>query len=357
MKCIVHIGTEKTGTTSIQSFLYSNKDTLRVHGILITKSAGKRTHWGLAAAAYALNRRDDYTQKRGLQSDAELSKHQARIIASLKDEVMNAKTAHTVIFSSEQIHSRLRSMGEVRNLKKILTDIGFDDIQIILYLREQAELINSLHNTSVLYGGTEQPKGPNRNEHEQNICDHKQSLQRYSDVFGKANVTPRLFCKDAFVDGSLIRDFMDAAGIDVPTESLSFPGRENQSVSAFGLELLRRLNNKVPRWLEDGTENRIRHEVIQSFQSAFNKGSKVSLSKDLIDAYRKAFADSNEWVRKEYFPEREALFNFKTLHQAPAASLNDDEMEQLVALLGSIWAQPTKPHSSKRKRIRLPWRK
>lgn len=41
MKCILHIGIEKTGTKSIQHFLFHNSDLLLSQNYKITKGLGK----------------------------------------------------------------------------------------------------------------------------------------------------------------------------------------------------------------------------------------------------------------------------------------------------------------------------
>lgn len=59
MKCFVHIGTEKTGTSTIQEFLNLNRRSLAGLNVLYPKSAGIRNHVKLALAAYNDDRQDD----------------------------------------------------------------------------------------------------------------------------------------------------------------------------------------------------------------------------------------------------------------------------------------------------------
>ena len=55
-ECILHIGTEKTGTTSIQKFLATNRTLLKANGVLYPLSPGKVNHIGLEAYAAILLR-------------------------------------------------------------------------------------------------------------------------------------------------------------------------------------------------------------------------------------------------------------------------------------------------------------
>ena len=49
MKAIVHIGREKTGTSSLQSYLYLNRQQLKNAGFHFIQSAGQLNNWMLPA--------------------------------------------------------------------------------------------------------------------------------------------------------------------------------------------------------------------------------------------------------------------------------------------------------------------
>jgi len=87
MKCFVHIGTEKTGSTTIQEFLHLNRCLLMQFECLFTKSAGIRNNIKLAVAAYNSDRRDDITRNYGLYSDKKLQLFQKKIIRGLQSEL------------------------------------------------------------------------------------------------------------------------------------------------------------------------------------------------------------------------------------------------------------------------------
>ena len=58
MELYLHIGTEKTGTTTIQSFLAANRDLLKRNRILYPRAPGEQNHRALAAAAQDCARGD-----------------------------------------------------------------------------------------------------------------------------------------------------------------------------------------------------------------------------------------------------------------------------------------------------------
>jgi hypothetical protein len=59
MKCILHIGTEKTATTLLQNWIYENEAGLAKAGIALTRSAGAPNNRKLVSAHQ--REIDDYT--------------------------------------------------------------------------------------------------------------------------------------------------------------------------------------------------------------------------------------------------------------------------------------------------------
>ena len=54
-RCVIHIGTEKTGTSSIQKFLADSRESLRADGVVYPKCAGLRggSQWEFVAYAHS----------------------------------------------------------------------------------------------------------------------------------------------------------------------------------------------------------------------------------------------------------------------------------------------------------------
>lgn len=331
MNCFLHIGTEKTGSTTIQYFLDQNRETLRSHGILFTDSLGLRNNRKLPVTAYLPSRRDEYTRQCGLVSDGQLISHQHQIIDLLRMELRKTQDIDSVIFSSEHIHSRLRTEIEIEKLGRILKELGFTKIVVIVYIREQVDAVSSLYNTAVLYDSRSiPPPRPFEDEYWDNLCDHKSTITRYSRVFGRNNLVPRLFCKHRFTGGTLITDFLHALGLEINNNSLSLPDRKNESISNLGLELLRKLNSK-PTWCEC---NKISSLAITNiFKEIFQKGYKYRLPNGLSSLYQEAFRESNEWVRREYFPNLDNLFPQYLPTGSNFLKLSDLEIEQITNLI------------------------
>ena len=69
MKCILHIGTEKTGTTLLQEWLYHNITSLSKCGIYLSEIIGKPNNQ--LVPAYFSNRLYSWAKSKGISSLSE----------------------------------------------------------------------------------------------------------------------------------------------------------------------------------------------------------------------------------------------------------------------------------------------
>ena len=341
MKCIVHIGTEKTGTKTIQEFLHINRSILMRNGYAFAQSAGLRNDERLALAAYNPDRMDFLRKQKGLASDQRLEQHRHELFAELQAELHEIGPGHTVLFSSELIQSRLRTAEELQRLKAMLNALGFADIQVLVYLRKPVDIATSLYSTAVTNGITEAPPPPD-DEYFGNICDHRQTLLRFRAVFGDRCVKPRIHEPGAFVGGTLLSDFMDSIGLADAGAELQYPTPQNPSLPRLAIELLRRINRDVPMLDQNDRPNRVRIGLVKMVRNAFDSGPRYVLSPELRLAYANAFADGNEWVRKEYFPDREYLFTPVPEPDHAPPGIEDEEFDAISRFVSDVWLYNTK---------------
>ncbi len=72
MELYLHIGTEKTGTTSVQKFFRANREVLAQNGIIYPLAPGKQNHMGLAASAQDIGQaRGPLRKSLGIKTEAE----------------------------------------------------------------------------------------------------------------------------------------------------------------------------------------------------------------------------------------------------------------------------------------------
>lgn len=285
MKITIHIGLEKTGTTTIQGFLNRKRDDLLEDGILFPTAPGKSNQTLLAAAAMSdkVNIRARAIERLGPDFDVALAR-------DLKEEIEQAKPER-LLFSNEHCSSRLHSVEEVQRLKTFLEQFG-DEMMVLVYLRRQDEFLLSTYSTSVKSGSVKPfmiPRG--RKLHAR--YDYRVLLELWGGVFGQAAIRPRLFQPSAWAGGDLLTDFCDAAELNLAEREA--PTR-NLSLSAEGLELIRLLN-KRSGGERDGSVVRAAGEL--------TKGPKLSLSTAARREFMRHFEDSNRWVAETFFARSE----------------------------------------------------
>jgi hypothetical protein len=305
-------------------------------GFIFTESAGKTNNRHLAVAAYNKHRRDDFTKQHGLDTNEKLESFQRRTISRLTGEIESKRTNHrdaeNMVFSSEHIQSRLTDFREIERLRSVLGELGVCDTQIIIYLRRPADIANSLYSTAIKTGSVMTSPPPPSAPYWNNICNHRQTLERFSSVFGESSVLPRLFDKQSFVNGSVIDDILCAIGI--PRDNYEIPGNANETLSPLGIAILRRLNRTVPRWIDD-KPNGLRANLVAYFVKHFSD-RKYTMPAGMYEAYDVEFLESNEWVRQRYFPERESLFA-TDIPAGEHRDMTDSEIDSVAELIASIW--------------------
>ncbi len=309
MKCYLHIGTEKTATTTLQNFFNLNRDKLHEKGFLYTKNAGETNNVGLPLSIYNIDKRDELTSLHKIYTDDEFIQYQKITKQKIKEEI-KAHSPESIIFSSEHIHSRLTSKDELHRLKDFLFELGVTEVVVIVYLRDPVKLATSLYSTSIKYGSTaKSPPLPGQNYYYENICNHRKTLETFGEVFGMETLCPKIFHKKEYAGGTIIDDFLKILGLNLD-DSFIIPVNQNKSLSNSGLKMMRIFNIFMPV-LINGKFNRWRNPFLKHFETYFvsTKHNKYIMPKSLAEIYRTAYAESNEWVRKKFFPYKTKLFD------------------------------------------------
>ena len=152
MKVIVHIGAEKTGSTSIQEYLYDNISLLSNAGFYYYCSSVYKNSRALPAYCMDDHIYDDFLRNKGIRSVQKKIDFKHEFLKNFSAEMKSVpKKIHTVIISSEHLHSRLRSQEEVGNVRELLSPF-FSDVKIVCYIREQVRTCTSLYSTAIKIG-------------------------------------------------------------------------------------------------------------------------------------------------------------------------------------------------------------
>ncbi|XAK03178.1 hypothetical protein AAID96_03550 [Campylobacter coli] len=313
MTAYVHIGTEKTGTTSIQTFLSNNRDLLKKQEIIYTSSLGSNgSQWSFTFLAYNNIRSDEYCLSGRFYTKHNFKKHKNKIFLNLKKELKKTN-CRKLLISSEHLSSRLQDLREIKRCKEILNILGFKEIKILVYLREISNMVTSSYSTE-LKAGKPSPDLKSCYNFEY-LGAYNKILFKWQKIFGKENLIVRLFDKDKFYQGDLLKDFIYSMGLKWD-DGFFIPLKQNETLDLIGIELLKRINKHLPWQVED----KINHSrgdlskyICQYFQNSKDPHLKFQPPKEIIQSYIDYFEESNEWVRKEFFPHKERLFPKKDL--------------------------------------------
>ena len=148
---ILLIGTEKTGTTTLQHFLAANREALARRGFVYPAFCGALNHTGLAAYALDPAKRDPIREPFGALP-RRTSRRCGRGCAQRRRR--SSDGGATAIFCSEHCHSRLKTAAEVEALRDFLGGF-FDEVRIGVYLRRQDQVALSLYSTRLKSGEVE----------------------------------------------------------------------------------------------------------------------------------------------------------------------------------------------------------
>lgn len=297
MRCILHIGTEKTGSKAIQGAARHGKDLLQQHGIAISDVAGRANNRKLAA--YLQPRHDDgFHKDHKILVEADRTAFFTGFEDALAAEFDIARKAgHTVLLTSEFFHSRLTTPASIAALKHLL-DRDFDDYLVIVYVREQSALLRSAYSTSVKSGDSRDFAQFAANARVGNpYYDHLVALRPWRDIFGAGRLTIRLYDRDRLLGGDILTDFYAIVAPGLDAERLPRQSEDtNAALGSFGLSIGRRMNAAFPRYDAKGDLSPIRYHMMQALmQSDLGHAGSTAIAEaqeiyDRFDASNRAFA-------------------------------------------------------------------
>ena len=318
--------------------MFLNKKRLAENGIVIPVSMGEINQRKLPVIAYNPTRQDEFTRAQGVTEPAVREKAFKHWWDAFLAELEQSGCPN-VLVSSEHFQSRLRTREEIERLREILAAV-FDEIEIILYLREPVETAVSLFSTAVRSGSEMQAVPGPSNEYFHNIVNHRRTIQVWSQVFGAENIRIRLFEKSLFKGGDLLLDFIHTASL--PDIGYKFPPRANESLSALGISILSRLNTRQRKRVQAGkSENECFQRMTNVVCANFSGGAAHIPNPEVVEAYRQTFSESNEWVRKTFFPDLAQLFHEKSYeNNTLPVTLPEDDLQRLCNVIEKLAGCP-----------------
>ena len=253
---IIHAGTRKTGTTAIQEYLFRHLD----HPDFEYFSAGIVNGSMIINRAFSANYNGRPGDERRILSKImrALDKHRAR-----KRFVSCLAKYHkkNVILSAESISS-LRKKECADLLELVMRQ--FDQVKVVIYFRPARTRMESAYQESLKHRFV--------SINQRVPINLRHSVSKFDKVFGKENVTLRLFAPSTFPNGSVVNDFLSLIGVEgdpVPAK------HSNSSLSLQAVQLLYVYRKEFP--------TAVREDRALIKKLADLEGEKFQLHPDLMD--------------------------------------------------------------------------
>lgn len=305
MKCLLHIGTEKTGTTILQNWLYDNKAELSKAGVYLSDNLGKTNN--RLISAYFQGYLGDWGKRNGVSNDNEKERYFDGFIERLTNEILTAKKSHKVfVITSEHLHSRVRKKEEIERLHAFLVSV-FDEVEVVCYFRDQFDLAVSLYSTALKGGSTASLESfIDEAKPENYYYNHLRIADNWSEVFGRGNCNFRIYDRSKFINNDIRLDLLSMISSDIDTTKLNMNRSSiNESLSLLQSAALKAINRNIPYWASDkhgvNKDNAIAKRSILSADS-LKIGKITSMKGELI---RNRFAETNAIFFEKYFTAEE----------------------------------------------------
>jgi hypothetical protein len=209
-RAIIHIGTKKTGSTSIQGFLARQRRHLAAQGACYPRSPGPIVHVKL----HGLLARRRSAAKPGLDAESVDSSKLSDFPRAFAREMQNLPpTVDRVILSEERL-SLLRLEDEIAELKALLQP-HFDEFTIVVYLRSQASYMASRYSEQLRLCSFEGPDHIVSTPERLWPYDYRALTDRWAAVFGATAVTPRIYERTGGKNFDSVADFLGVCGLSL----------------------------------------------------------------------------------------------------------------------------------------------
>lgn len=215
-RLILHIGTNKTGTTAIQHALAANRDALRERGLLypvtgVRSEAHHEVGWKLG-----------FVQGRPAAMDDEPFEP---LWARMRAEIAAARCPH-VLLSTECF---MLGGGRIAALAQAVRDF---DVEVVVYLRRHDLWLQSVYVQAVKvtanppWGrGYEAYLAHLARQKSESYGSHRRLVDRWAQAFGRERVRVRPF-EAGQVDADITRDLLRTIGLEALGEQLKAPTRQ-----------------------------------------------------------------------------------------------------------------------------------
>lgn len=338
---ILHIGLEKTGTTSLQFLFRQNRTNLLRSKFLVSEASASGNNFHLAVASYSKFRADGLTRQLRIVDQHSLDKFREKVFSQLANEI-ELNQPEVLLLSSEHFQSRLTSVDDIALLKRSLENAGCSNFKVVVYLRDPLKIVMSHHGMAIKKGvhvtsDFYLPTHP-RISH---IIDSLKTLDNWAAVFGRDAIEPRLY-PEGQPSQALIADFLQVCELSQEQLDLSLQEVRNVNLSAEALTVLNHLNAKSNRVAKLAEDRWLFHQLEKA-----HAGRGLNPSPETIDLFHRHFESAHQSIAREWFSGQNPLF--ATRWKSESGTVVGPVTEKSIAKLVS--------RAERRQLMLKPWRR
>ncbi|MEJ0048251.1 MAG: hypothetical protein WDN04_20595 [Rhodospirillales bacterium] len=325
----LHIGTQKTGTTTLQTVGRENREALAARGILYPEAPGTTNHIGLTLYATGGLGNRDLMRDAGLRSPEDVASYQAALPGRLRSEIL-ASGCSKVWLSNEHLSSRVRYVEQLKQLADMLRELAAD-VRVVIYLRHQPEYFLSTYSMMVKAGSNKETLPP-QSEREY-YYNYEKMLNVWAAAFGESAITVRVFERPVLKNGDVVDDFFAIMGIERGPD-LVIPTGLNPSLDARVLQFLRLFRQHVPRYVDD-VPNPDHGDVAKALE-AISTGPKFRVPAVTMQRIATMFAPSNARVARRFLGREDGKL-FAEMTYRDDEEITQLTTEQAVEIAAHLW--------------------
>lgn len=324
----LHIGTSKTGTTTIQTYCGINREQLKSKGVLFPimpyhydRITENRNGHFLYATIYENGVRNKEKEKQVLKQELDY------IVDCFKDY-------DNVLLSEESIWwaTATRRKGLWKYLQEHSQQNNYQ-VKIIVYLRRQDQFMMSRYNQIIKTdtgGGTQRfyEYFKDMNGKYKCVMNYRQRLDYMAKFFPKENIVVKRFDRSYFYNGDLNADFLHILGVEIDDTFAELPKDENLAISVQSGELKRVLNRLGTMTF---AENQKLLQMLNECEALLPKREVSIMTTEHIEKFMKKFIDDNESIAVDYIGDGKPMFDYD-YKQKPVWSYEDKNYHEEVIL-------------------------